>query len=126
MQEAGRTPWDVLGVAEGTFYSEVKRAFFRRARATHPDAPGGSAEAFREVQAAFEILQKSAPRRDTEARRFAISPYDSWLRGPQWTLQWVDEDRTFDDVALDATPGIPGDFSYHLRMEISRLSLQAA
>lgn len=126
MQEAGRTPWDVLGVAEGTFYNEVKRAFFRRARATHPDAPGGSAGAFREVQAAFETLQRTAPRRDTQARRVAKSPYDSWLCGPQWTLQWADADPSFDDTVLDGTRCTPGDFSYRLRMEISRLSLQAA
>ena len=60
MRDAGRNPWDVLGVAEGAPFSDVKRAYLRLARATHPDAPGGSAGAFREVQAAFETLRQRA------------------------------------------------------------------
>lgn len=60
MSDAGRNPWRVLGVAEDAPFSDVKRAYLRLARATHPDAPGGSAGAFREVQAAFEALRRRA------------------------------------------------------------------
>ncbi len=35
MCDAGRTPYGVLGVAEGASFSEVKRAYWRKARATH-------------------------------------------------------------------------------------------
>jgi curved DNA-binding protein CbpA len=126
MQEAGRTPWDVLGVAESALYSEIKRAFFRRARSTHPDAPGGSAEAFREVQAAFEALQRITPRHDRSARPSKRTPYDSWLSRPKAVRQWSDEDPLLDDLKPNRAHGRGGTFAYLLGAEISRLHLQAA
>ncbi|MDE3203183.1 MAG: J domain-containing protein [Acidobacteriota bacterium] len=64
MSSTGRTPWDVLGIAEDASFSDIKRAYFRRARTAHPDAPGGDAEGFRQVQAAFEELSRRATRPD--------------------------------------------------------------
>jgi curved DNA-binding protein CbpA len=104
MRYTGRTPWDVLGVAEGASFSDVKRAYFRRARETHPDARGGSAEVFREVQAAFDALERHAPRDETPARPARPArptrsqrparrtPYDSWIRPPRRARQWLDND----------------------------------
>ncbi len=90
MRGTGRTPWRVLGVAEDACFSDVKKAYLRRARATHPDAPGGSAEAFREVQAAFEALQRRVPPAGRPAAR--PTPYDRWLGRPRPSRQWVDDD----------------------------------
>lgn len=60
--------FDVLGVTPNATDAEVKSAYHRRVKETHPDA-GGSAEAFREVQEAYETLS-------TAHRR---SMYESWL-----------------------------------------------
>ncbi|UCR88266.1 J domain-containing protein [Mycetocola spongiae] len=50
---ADRTPYEVLGVAASVTEEELRRAYRRAARQTHPDT-GGSAVAFREVQLAWE------------------------------------------------------------------------
>ena len=126
MQQAGRTPWDVLGVTEGALYSEVKRAFFRRARSTHPDAPGGSAEEFRELQAAFETLQRLAQKCERSARTAKATPYDSWISRPQPVGQWNDDDPLLDDLRPRGRSAGTGAFSCLLSAEISRLSQQAA
>jgi hypothetical protein len=52
----------VLGVAPGASSAEIRAAYKRRALATHPDQ-GGSAEAFRAVQRAYEKLSGKQPRR---------------------------------------------------------------
>lgn len=52
---AQRTPYEVLGVAATVTEADLRVAYRRAARASHPDT-GGSAEAFRAVQAAWEIV----------------------------------------------------------------------
>ena len=49
------SPYDVLRVDPDADEAEVKRAFRRRAKETHPDQ-GGSPAAFREVVAAYEAI----------------------------------------------------------------------
>lgn len=51
----------VLGLAKGASASEIRTAYRKRALETHPDQ-GGSAEAFRAVQSAYERL-KHTPRK---------------------------------------------------------------
>lgn len=53
--------YDVLGTQRHASSKEIKQAWIRRARETHPDRPGGDAAAFRRVQSAYETL--SDPRR---------------------------------------------------------------
>lgn len=50
-----RTHYDVLGVAPGASAEEIRQAYRRRARATHPDLGGSPAE-FHAVQVAFDAL----------------------------------------------------------------------
>lgn len=108
MRYTGRNPWRVLGVAEGAPFSDVKRAYLRRARQTHPDAPGGSAEAFREVQAAFEALRlrvSSSDRPAPESNRPARpTPYDRWLARPRASRQWTDDDPLAAEYTVAARP----------------------
>lgn len=60
------TPHAVLGVAPGASPDEVRAAWRRRARATHPDR-GGDAAAFRVVAAAYVQLGQ-----ETEPPRHAV------------------------------------------------------
>jgi DnaJ-domain-containing protein 1 len=52
----------VLGVDPGATSAQIRTAYKRRALATHPDQ-GGSDEAFREVQRAYEVLNARLARR---------------------------------------------------------------
>ena len=54
--------WETLGITARATADELKRAFRRRALATHPDR-GGDAEAFRQVQRAFKEAQRRIARR---------------------------------------------------------------
>ena len=54
--------WETLGITARATADELKRAFRQRALATHPDR-GGDAEAFRQVQRAFEEAQRRIARR---------------------------------------------------------------
>ena len=56
------TLYDILGVAPTASPAEIKQAYRRTAKSSHPDT-GGSAERFAQVQRAFEIL--SDPTRRT-------------------------------------------------------------
>ena len=123
MSSTGRTPWDVLGIAEDASLSDIKRAYFRRARTAHPDAPGGDAEAFRQVQAAFEELSRRvtrpdppldrsrrdrAPAKARSARAAGAgpepqtgdrrTPYGRWSSWSRPSRQWRDDDPLLADL----------------------------
>ena len=48
-------PYEVLGVKSTSTWAEIKSAYRKKARLTHPDH-GGTKEAFCRVREAFEIL----------------------------------------------------------------------
>lgn len=52
---AKRDPYATLGVKQDASAADVRRAYRRKAKATHPDS-GGSAEAFAEVRKAHDVL----------------------------------------------------------------------
>src|SRR3954463_3332228 len=57
---------DVLGVETDATSEQIKAAYRRLAKANHPDAAPGDAEAatrFQQVQAAYEVLRKAEERR---------------------------------------------------------------
>ncbi|WP_022881738.1 J domain-containing protein [Gryllotalpicola ginsengisoli] len=68
------SPYAVLGVDAGASDDELKRAYRRRLRETHPDT-GGSAEEFRAVQEAWERI------RTPEARAAFDRGGPSYARG---------------------------------------------
>jgi curved DNA-binding protein CbpA len=53
-------PYRVLGVPRDASSEQLHDAYRRRVMQTHPDRPGGSAEAFKEVQEAYELLRNRA------------------------------------------------------------------
>lgn len=73
------THYDVLGIAPGATPAEIKRAYYRRARAYHPDAHAGSrADVMSEAQRAMSELNSAwNVLRDDRLRR----EYDRTLAG---------------------------------------------
>jgi curved DNA-binding protein CbpA len=128
MEHAVRTPWEVLGVAEDTPFDEVRKAFFRRARATHPDLPGGDADAFRQVKAAFDTIVASRPRERAgtapRARTPRRNPYAAWDSPAARSRVWVEDDPLLDRIGAPA--GSQVDFGRLIAAEIGRLNLRAA
>jgi hypothetical protein len=119
MKDAGRTPWEVLGVAEDAPLADVKRAFFRRARETHPDASGGDAGAFREVQGAYETLMSTAlreERRQTRPRR--TTRYNSWVPAATSSHLWIDEDPLAEFFCAARKQRRPDEFASVLAREM--------
>ena len=51
-----RDPYEILGVARGASWEEIKVAYRRASKQRHPDMPGGSTEAQVELNAAFEFI----------------------------------------------------------------------
>jgi len=47
---------DILGVDCDSSEAEIKKAFFKRAKETHPDKIGGDGEEFRKVRQAYDCL----------------------------------------------------------------------
>jgi hypothetical protein len=58
--DANLSIWEILGISQGASPQEIKRAYRERALEVHPDR-GGSAEAFRNLQRAYdEALVRAA------------------------------------------------------------------
>ena len=51
-----RSPYDVLGVSSNANQRDIQRAYRKASLKCHPDKPGGSEEAFKEVNHAYDIL----------------------------------------------------------------------
>jgi hypothetical protein len=67
---AASTPYEVLGVAATVSDEELRRAYRRRLRVTHPDV-GGSAVEFQAVQTAWERIGTPQSRAAYDGHRFA-------------------------------------------------------
>jgi molecular chaperone DnaJ len=74
---ASRTPYEVLGVAPSVPQDQLRRAYRRLLRMTHPDT-GGSAVRFHAVQAAWELvgdpLARAGYDRGTPREEFRAGP----------------------------------------------------
>jgi curved DNA-binding protein CbpA len=62
-----RDPYEVLGVPRKATDDQLKKAYRKRARETHPDVAGGGSEPFQEVHAAFALLKDRERRADFDA-----------------------------------------------------------
>ena len=73
---ASSTPYEVLGVPAAASDDDLRRAYRRLARETHPDL-GGSASAFRSLQLAWEQIGTPEARAAYDRRRPSSSPSSS-------------------------------------------------
>src|SRR3989344_7829918 len=55
--------YEILGVSKSASAEEVKRAFRKKAHEYHPDKNGGSAEKFKEVNQAYQVLSDDQKRK---------------------------------------------------------------
>lgn len=82
---AAATPYEVLGVSAAASQSDLRRAYRRLARQTHPDL-GGTPEKFRQVQLAWERIGTPEDRtRYDNGRRSGVSeeaPERTWAPRP--------------------------------------------
>ena len=51
-----RDPYDLLGVARGASFDEIKAAYRRACKSAHPDMPGGSNEKMVELGTAYAFI----------------------------------------------------------------------
>ncbi|CAE8638749.1 unnamed protein product [Polarella glacialis] len=58
-------PYQTLGLWLGASPDDVRTAYRRAVLRTHPDKPGGSTEAFNEVQRAYTVLSGESCQADT-------------------------------------------------------------
>ncbi|TFB49510.1 J domain-containing protein [Cryobacterium tagatosivorans] len=81
---AAATPYEVLGVSPTASQDELRRAYRRLLRHTHPDV-GGSAERFHAVQIAWERVGNPASRAEYDRHRYSEaepSPSGSFYAAP--------------------------------------------
>ena len=71
-----RTLYNVLGVASDASEQEIKLAYHAVALKCHPDK-GGSDEAFRELESAYETLKDTEKRAEYDNRSDRDNPYSS-------------------------------------------------
>ncbi|KAL0487203.1 DnaJ [Acrasis kona] len=62
-----QTLYEILGVQETASTSDIKKAYYTKAKACHPDIEGGSNELFQEVGKAYEILSDEKKRKRYDA-----------------------------------------------------------
>ena len=82
MASTKRDYYEILGVTRLSNASEIKAAYKRRAKETHPDA-GGSASAFAQVREAYRVLSSPLDRRSYDRSRIRQQSERYWYaQGP--------------------------------------------
>ncbi|MFC4243058.1 DnaJ domain-containing protein [Gryllotalpicola reticulitermitis] len=95
------SPYDVLGVDATADVEELKRAYRRRLRETHPDT-GGSADEFRAVQEAWERVGTPEARAVFDRRRGSASSGAGYE--PSGTASGFTADRSGSSTPRDTRP----------------------
>jgi DnaJ-class molecular chaperone len=100
--------YDVLGVSSDSSPTEIKKAYFSKAKELHPDK-GGDAEEFKKVQKAYEVLN------DEERRRMydmtGDDSDDASARGgppPGFSMHMGGMPDIFGMGGMGGIPGFPG------------------
>ncbi len=119
--------YDILGIAPGCSFGELKKAYLRQAKQCHPDLFGGSIEktiAFQRLVNAFDVLSDPSRRLEYDARldgQRGGAPTDSGVRqwdiGPQPVM-----DTLADDILEELVVGndVPGNTSLqHLMLDLT-------
>ncbi len=101
-------PYEILGVRRDATDEQVKAAYRRRAKATHPDS-GGNPEAFSRVQKAYELLLDPVRR-----KVFDDTGYDVELADPVDLQALIVIEKLVNQLTLDERE--PGTFDPLARM----------
>jgi len=101
-------PYEILGVRRDATDDQVKAAYRRRAKATHPDS-GGDPDAFSRVRKAYELLQDPVRR-----KVFDDTGYDVELADPVDLQALMVIEKLVNQLTLDERE--PGTFDPLLRM----------
>ena len=101
-------PYEILGVRRDATDEQVKAAYRRRAKATHPDS-GGNPEAFSRVQKAYELLLDPVRR-----KVFDDTGYDVELADPIDLQALIVIEKLVNQLTLDERE--PGTFDPLARM----------
>jgi len=84
-------PYTILGINKNATHDEVKEAFRRKAKETHPDMFGGSKEAeerFKQVLTAYNILSDPISRREYDSSQFDDTKWEGYWKNyyeKDWT-----------------------------------------
>jgi molecular chaperone DnaJ len=87
--------YKVLGVPSTATEAEIRRAYRKLAKESHPDAHPGSEDRFKEVSAAYDVLADADKRKEyDEIRRLgpmagAYGRRPRWRRRPWWRRRFL-------------------------------------
>jgi curved DNA-binding protein CbpA len=101
-------PYEILGVRRDATDDQIKAAYRRRAKTTHPDS-GGDPEAFSRVQKAYELLLDPVRR-----KVFDDTGYDVELADPVDLQALIVIEKLVNELTLDERE--PGTFDPLARM----------
>jgi len=73
--------YDILGVSKNATEEEIKKAYRKLAHQYHPDKTGGSADKFKEISEAYQVLSNKDKRSYYDRTGFAGDPGSSWQGG---------------------------------------------
>ncbi|MDP6482860.1 MAG: molecular chaperone DnaJ [Nitrospinota bacterium] len=107
-------PYQVLGILPTADEEEIKRAYRRLAKECHPDRNPGdqrSAEKFKIISGAYEILRNPRKRNDFDRRGFRPSPTQT--AGPSPFGPGGGLSGVFEDLFSDLMQGKPPDSDPH-------------
>ncbi len=79
--------YDILGIGKSASKEEIKKAYRSLAHKYHPDRPGGSAERFKEVSEAYQVLSDDSKRQqyDKFGRVFGAAGPGGGFPGGAWS-----------------------------------------
>jgi curved DNA-binding protein CbpA len=78
------SPYDVLAVPATASADEIRAAYRALVKRHHPDAPSGSADLFRAVQAAYDVIGEAEKRRKYDAVRALMDEAEQVTVSDPW------------------------------------------
>ncbi len=73
--------YDILGVSKNATEEEIKKAYRKLAHQYHPDKTGGSADKFKEISEAYQVLSHKERRNFYDRTGFAGGDHNPWRQG---------------------------------------------
>lgn len=121
----GRNHYETLGVSRDADHREIRKAFRRKAKEYHPDSnTGGSTDAFRRAQEAYETLRDASTRKryDRELEQRDAGIYNSAYRTARGAEGMDAAERAFANLwdyffAAASEPNVPHEAKYREKRE---------